>query len=254
MLPYVPETMDTIAGGTGWARRQALGAPSPDAIALKCRSRSSRRAVAFAPIDVGLRRQVMKHSWGMPGGGASRTMRACVRRVDVRKKRRPALVVPTALPTFDSDDRELVVVVIETPKGSRNKYAFDPEERIFELTKVLPAGMEFPYDFGFIPSTRGGDGDPLDALVLMDEPAFPGCRLACRPIGVIVCVERGTHSYTHVKHVDDLGSAFEKELEGFFINYHEFQGKRFRVLGMKGPAEARRVVQQCRKALGGAMA
>lgn len=186
------------------------------------------------------------------------------------KKRRPALVVPTALPTFDSDDRELVVVVIETPKGSRNKYAFDPEERIFELTKVLPAGMEFPYDFGFIPSTRGGDGDPLDALVLMDEPAFPGCRLACRPIGVIegeqgkkkkkerndrvVCVERGTHSYTHVKHVDDLGSAFEKELEGFFINYHEFQGKRFRVLGMKGPAEARRVVQQCRKALGGAMA
>jgi inorganic pyrophosphatase len=64
-------------------------------------------------------------------------------------------------------------VVVETPKGSRNKYAFDPDNRVFELKKVLPAGMALPYDFGFLPSTKGGDGDPLDVLVLMDEPAFP---------------------------------------------------------------------------------
>jgi inorganic pyrophosphatase len=76
-------------------------------------------------------------------------------------------------------------VVVETPKGSRNKYAFHPDNRVFELKKVLPAGMALPYDFGFLPSTKGGDGDPLDVLVLMDEPAFPGCVLKCRVIGVI---------------------------------------------------------------------
>jgi inorganic pyrophosphatase len=179
------------------------------------------------------------------------------------KRRTAGLASPLSLGSFDPDDADLLVVVIETPKGSRNKYAFDPEERIFALSKVLPAGMEFPYDFGFIPSTKAGDGDPLDALVLMDEPAFPGCRLACRPIGIIegeqvdkketrrndrvVCVERGTHSYTHIRHIDDLGKAFEKELENFFVNYHEFVGKNFRVLGIKGPAQARRQVTACRK-------
>ena len=76
-------------------------------------------------------------------------------------------------------------VVIETPKGSRNKYAFDAEQRVFSLKKVLPAGMAFPYDFGFIPNTLGEDGDPVDVLVLMDEPAFPGCLLKCRLIGII---------------------------------------------------------------------
>ena len=78
--------------------------------------------------------------------------------------------------------------IIETPKGSRNKYAFDPDQRIFELKKVPPAGMAFPYDFGFVPSTVAEDGDPVDVLVLMDEPAFPGCLLRCRLIGII---ERG---------------------------------------------------------------
>ncbi len=76
-------------------------------------------------------------------------------------------------------------VVIETPKGSRNKFAFNADDHIFELKKVLPAGMAFPYDFGFVPSTEADDGDPVDVLVLMDEPAFPGCVLKCRPIGVI---------------------------------------------------------------------
>jgi len=79
----------------------------------------------------------------------------------------------------------LIRVIIETPKGSRNKYAFDAKQRIFQLKKVLPAGMAFPYDFGFIPSTIADDGDPVDVLVLMDEPAFPGCLLGCRPIGII---------------------------------------------------------------------
>jgi inorganic pyrophosphatase len=180
--------------------------------------------------------------------------------------REKSLGNPAQLTSFEPDDADSIVVIIETPKGSRNKYAFDPEERIFCLKKVLPAGMTFPYDFGFIPSTTGGDGDPLDALVLMDEPAYPGVRLSCRIVGVIegeqdddgekkrndrvVCVEARNHSFNFVKHVDDLGSKFEKELEQFFVNYHELSGTKFRVLGLKGPAQGRRCVKAASKAAG----
>lgn len=95
------------------------------------------------------------------------------------------LANPLTLKPFDGKDKQLLRVVIETPKGSRNKFAFDADEHIFDLKKVLPSGMTFPYDFGFVPSTLADDGDPVDVLVLMDEPAFPGCVLSCRPIGVI---------------------------------------------------------------------
>src|SRR6478752_3252537 len=91
----------------------------------------------------------------------------------------------SSLKPFVDGDKHTVRVVIETPKGSRNKYAFDSEDRTFSLKKVLPAGMGFPYDFGFVPSTLAEDGDPVDVLVLMDEPAFAGCVLECRLIGVI---------------------------------------------------------------------
>src|SRR5260370_26606804 len=101
------------------------------------------------------------------------------------KKRQRSLADPSVVSPRDKDDKQLCQVVIETTKGSRNKYDFDPDHRVFELKKVLPAGMAFPYDFGFLPSTKGGDGDPLDVLVLMDEPAFPGCVLNFRVIGVI---------------------------------------------------------------------
>src|SRR4029077_2203921 len=76
------------------------------------------------------------------------------------------LADPSRLPPLDADARSTIQVIIETPKGCRNKYAFDPEQRVFELKKVLPAGMAFPYDFGFIPSTLAEDGDPVDVLVL----------------------------------------------------------------------------------------
>src|SRR5438045_689965 len=76
-------------------------------------------------------------------------------------------------------------VVIETPRGSHHKYAFDSELQIFRLKKTLPLGTVFPFDFGFIPNTKAGDGDPLDILVLMDEPAFAGCVVECRIIGAL---------------------------------------------------------------------
>jgi inorganic pyrophosphatase len=76
-------------------------------------------------------------------------------------------------------------VVVDTPKGSRNKYKLDERDGQWRLSKVLPQGMSFPYDFGFVPSTRGEDGDPVDVLILADEPSFPGCVVAARLIGVL---------------------------------------------------------------------
>lgn len=174
-----------------------------------------------------------------------------------------SLADPSQLNPLDSDDKEMLRVVIETPKGSRNKFAFDPKQHIFELKKVLPAGMTFPYDFGFVPSTQADDGDPVDVLVLMDEPAFPGCVLTCRPIGVIegeqgkkkdkerndriIAVEQGAHSWADVKTVADLGKKFCRELEQFFVNYHKLTGKEYRILGMKGPDQAARLVKSARR-------
>lgn len=82
-------------------------------------------------------------------------------------------------------------VIIETTKGSRNKVTFDPTRGLYELTGVLPVGASFPYDFGFVPSTLADDGDPLDVLVLMDEPAFPGCLVPSRLVGVITAGRKG---------------------------------------------------------------
>src|ERR1700693_2448479 len=169
------------------------------------------------------------------------------------------LANPSRLKPSDPDDKQMLRVVIETPKGSRNKFAFNADEYIFELKTVLPAGMAFSCDFGFVPSTEADDGDPVDVLVLMDEPAFPGCVLTCRPIGVIegeqgdkkdrerndriVAVEQDAHSWADIKTIDDLGKQFERELEEFFVNYHKLSGKEYRVLGLKGPDQARKLVK-----------
>src|ERR1700732_3522482 len=178
---------------------------------------------------------------------------------------RNGLADPSRLRSLDEENDDLIQVIIETPKGSRNKYAFDPEQKVFELKKVLPAGMAFPYDFGFIPSTKAEDGDPVDVLVLMDEPAFPGCLLKCRPVGIIegqqgekrervrndrvVAIEQENHSYAHVKHVNDLGKRFVPELEEFFVNYHELSGKQYRILDVRGPGEARRRIKEGMRAI-----
>jgi inorganic pyrophosphatase len=179
------------------------------------------------------------------------------------KKRPRSLGDPSVLSPSDDDDKGLFQVVVETPKGSRNKYAFDPDNRVFELKKVLPAGMAFPYDFGFLPSTKAEDGDPVDVLVLMDEPAFPGCVLKCRLIGVIegeqgdkkkkerndriVAIERANHSWADVKQISDLGDEFCRELEDFFVNYHELSEEKFRVIGVKGPNVARKLIKRAMK-------
>lgn len=173
------------------------------------------------------------------------------------------LADPTRLKPIDRK-QGMLQVVVETPKGCRNKFAFDPEQRVFTLRKVLPAGMAFPYDFGFLPRTIAGDGDPIDVLLLMDEPAFPGVVVCARLIGVIegvqiegkkknrndrlLAVAEANHTYTHVKRPKDLGSQFLKELEEFFVNYHRLEGKEYKLLGCKGADEAMRLIEEAKRA------
>jgi inorganic pyrophosphatase len=152
-------------------------------------------------------------------------------------------------------------VVIETPKGCRNKFAYDPSFRTFELKKTLPAGMAFPYDFGFVPSTLAADGDPLDVLVLMEEPAFPGCLVRCRLLGAIlgeqededegvvrndrlVAVEAGNERYNDFRRISDLSDKFLEELEAFFVNYHQLSGKKYRIIKTVGPNKARKLTRR----------
>ena len=169
----------------------------------------------------------------------------------------------TQLKPLDAKDKEMIKVVIETPKGSRNKYAFDPEVRVFELKKVLPAGMTFPYDFGFVPQTIAEDGDPVDVMVLMDEPAFPGCVLKCRPIGVIqgkqgqgtdwerndriIAIEEQAHSFADIEKLADLGKQFCRELEEFFVKYHRLTGKEYEIVGLKGKNAVHKLIKSAKQ-------
>lgn len=152
-------------------------------------------------------------------------------------------------------------VIIETPKGSRNKFNYDEELGLFKLGGVLPAGAVFPFDFGFIPSTLGGDGDPLDVLLLMDEPAFPGCLVPARLVAVIealqterdgtrtrndrlIAVAADSHTHKDVRTLADLNSTLLDEIEHFFVSYNEIKGKTFEPLGRFGPIKAARLIEE----------
>ena len=141
------------------------------------------------------------------------------------------------LGAFSGGDAGELNVVIETPKGSRNKFDYDDALGLFKLGGVLPSGAVFPFDFGFVPATTGGDGDPLDVLVLMDEPAFTGCLVRARLVGVIEAeqTERGGETerndrligvaaesrlLRHVRALGSLSPALLKEIEHFFISYN----------------------------------
>ena len=168
------------------------------------------------------------------------------------KKKKHGTLNPTRLAALDKDKK--VQVIIETPEGSRNKYAWDPDQQIFVLKKVLPEGMAFPHDFGFIPSTEGEDGDPIDVLVLMDQPVFTGCLVKARLIGVIegkqtekgkserndrlLAVDESSHTHSNINSLNDLNEQLLKELEKFLVNYHANDGTEFKVLARKGPSAA----------------
>ena len=166
------------------------------------------------------------------------------------------------LKPFDRKTGELNVV-IDTPKGCRNKYAFDFDLNSYVLKTVMPKGMLFPFDFGSIPGTVGSDGDPLDALVLMDEPAFCGCLVQSRLVGVIeatqtekegkserndrlIAVAAGSHTHSAIKSLGDIDSTLLNEIQEFFISYNKVHGKKFKPIGRHGPKCAKRLVKKQR--------
>lgn len=165
----------------------------------------------------------------------------------------------TRLEAF-ADDSDELNVIIDTPKWSRNKYKFDEALGLFKLGGVLPAGAVFPFDFGYVPATLGGDGDPLDVLLLMDEPAFVGCLVGARLIGVIeaeqtedkettrndrlIAVAASSRTHKHVRSLNSLDAAFVDEIEHFFVSYNEAKNKVFTPLGRFGPQRARKLVEE----------
>ena len=173
--------------------------------------------------------------------------------------RRQSQASPEALDAFDEESGDLNVI-IETPKGSRNKFKFDQGHSLYKRAGVLPAGMGFPYDFGFIPSTEGEDGDPIDVLLLMDEPAFPGCLVSARLIGVIeaeqtedgetvrndrllaVAVDSALHR--DVVSITQLSANLLDEIEAFFDAYTRLRGKHFQPLSRSGPDTAKALVEE----------
>jgi inorganic pyrophosphatase len=164
---------------------------------------------------------------------------------------------PVSLESFAT--KELVNVIIETPRGSRNKFKFDPEVGVYELGGVLPAGMQFPYDFGFVPGTSAEDGDPLDVLVLMDEPCFTGCLVRCRLLGVmeaeqteegkttrndrVIAVAEKSYTHSGLKNISDLNPELLHEIERFFVAYNETRQKKFKSLGIRDAERARQIVE-----------
>jgi inorganic pyrophosphatase len=165
---------------------------------------------------------------------------------------------------LDQSDPEIVLAVIETPMGSRNKFKFDPKLGAFTLAGVLPQGMMFPHAFGFIPSTRADDGDPADILVVMDEPTFAGCVVHTRLIGVIeaeqkerdgqkerndriIAVAAHSHDHSDLHTLGDMNDNALKEIEQFFVNYNKERGKEFKVLARKGPKSAWKLVKKSLK-------
>ena len=151
----------------------------------------------------------------------------------------------------------LINVLIEIPGGSKNKYEFDKDLGAFALDRVLYASVKYPYDYGFIPNTLADDGDPLDGMVIMDEPTFPGCVIAARPIGMlemidggdrdekILCVPDKDPRYVDVKSLDDIASHRLEEIAEFFRTYKNLEKKVTEILGWKGVNEVATLVQTC---------
>jgi inorganic pyrophosphatase len=145
------------------------------------------------------------------------------------------------------DPKALCVrAIVETPRGGRSKFAYDPEIKAFRLHYLLPEGMAFPLDFGFIPGTKAEDGDPVDVLVLSDEPLPTGAVVKVRLLADIEAeqtdeketvrndrllgVSEHTHLFAEVTSIEDLGPNFMDQLTSFFTNYNALRGRKFKVL------------------------
>ncbi len=156
----------------------------------------------------------------------------------------------------DEKKRSSIEVFVEIPRGSRNKYEFDKERKIFKLDRVLYSSVHYPSDYGFIQDTLSLDGDPLDALVIMESPTFPGCLVDARPIGYldmtdeaghdekILCVPTKDPRFDQIFKLDDLGPHWLREIENFFSTYKALEDKWTELVGWKDETEAWKVIEE----------
>jgi inorganic pyrophosphatase len=159
------------------------------------------------------------------------------------------------------DDAADVTVVVEIPTGSRNKYEFDRKTGQIVLDRMLFTAVRYPADYGYIEGAQGADGDYLDALVLVGEPTFPGCRIRARPVGLfrmwdekgrdekIICVPLRDPMWSHVKELDDLQPTVRSEIEHFFTIYKDLEEEKVGTEGFAGREEAMAVIAEARKRL-----
>ncbi len=157
-----------------------------------------------------------------------------------------------------------ITILIETPKNSQLKFDYDKKLRCCKLNKMLPAGMVFPFDFGFIPGTKGGDGDPLDVIAISEFNSFPGCAMDCRIIGAILAeqtekegktvrndrffgIPLESEQFRSVEEIHHLPGQVVSQIEDFFINYNREAGKQFKVLDTAGSDAALKLIKKSRE-------
>lgn len=156
-------------------------------------------------------------------------------------------------------DAGLIEVFVEIPRGSRNKYEIDKERGVLVLDRVLYSSVHYPTDYGFVIGTLGQDGDALDALVVVDEPTFPGCHIIARPIGVldmqdekgpdqkILAVPVGDPRFSSIRDLHDIDQHWLREIENFFQTYKALEDKWTDVVGWEDAAAAQQVIVQARQ-------
>jgi inorganic pyrophosphatase len=163
------------------------------------------------------------------------------------------------LPTFRKDGS--LNVMVESPRGSSAKFKYDSDDDVIMLSRPLPAGLIYPYDWGFVPSTIAADGDPLDAVIVWDGTSYPGVIVPCRVIGVLNVEQTNLHSkrrerndrlavlpikaprHEGIVSIFDLTGRIRDEIERFFLHAVTFEGKELALLGWQGPLEAQAAVQ-----------
>ena len=154
---------------------------------------------------------------------------------------------------------EVVRAIIEIPQNSANKYEYDGKLGVFRMDRALYSPMHYPGDYGFIPGTLADDNDPLDVLVLVQQPSFPGCLIEVRPVGILNMVDNEERDqkvlavptknprYDQIHTMDQIFSHVKREIEHFFTIYKELEGKLTRMEGWGGPREARKAISDCRE-------
>lgn len=147
-------------------------------------------------------------------------------------------------------DRGSIIVIVEIPQGSRNKYEYDSDLGLFRLDRMLFSSVHYPSDYGFVRGTLAPDGDPLDAMVMVAESTFPGCAIEARPVGMlrmwdekglddkVLCVPVSDPQWSKISDIGDVSPYFMREVEHFFTSYKQLESKTVRVGGWTGVEEA----------------